>query len=214
MSTKRVAPPPLICVHCGDEHTIPAMWLPTGPVCSECGPEPEAFETSASPETNQPKIEVSTPRATESKGESAAAAPGDRAATPSIEEPTDPWSFRPAPEAMNLTVEVEEWIYYDPDRDWRTAVPVANPREVFLSSVEKARCVEPMVAFVVVLEWSTHAKQRVPFREVGRRFMVVDDPGDREFALRQAREFGKAEARRLKTVCIGYHDARSFEVQG
>lgn len=204
MSAKRNAPPPLICLNCGDEVVIVAKYLPTGPLCADC--DDGTLEPATAPTTTKPN-EDDVPSARdipaagplpESKGGPVDKASGDRAASPSM----DPRSFWPARGAQGLVIEVEEWVYsFD-------QVLLLTPTD-FMATIAFPPCERRYSRFVVILEWSLFADGPT-MRDIGPSFGALTD---RQAALGEATTFARAEARRLKCHGpFGYKPARSFEV--
>lgn len=220
MSTKRAAPPPLICVNCGDELVIVAHYLPSGPLCADCVPATDVLEAPASHKSTE--TEVSTPQATESKGDSTAEDPGDRLATlyglpvvyGTFPPPTpDPLDFRPEPGAQGLAIEVEEWVWIggvteEGDLVRGTRYPLATPSDLSLPEMSLLTAWSDLPTysrFVVVLEWE-RAAGGPTLRDIGPTY-----GGDRQAALAGAMGFARAQAKRLKANGpFGYKPAREI----
>lgn len=198
--THRPPATPIICLNCGDEIVIVAQYLPTGPLCARCAPPDQPLQIPhITPNDESGRRATASPEDGHPKGNAAQAsadAGGDRAAS------SDPRAFCPPRDALNISIEVEEWIVSE------TGGVLSSPRDLLFSAGFCVSTGHPTRdLFVVVLEWMRFVDQERPYREIGPSF----GHEIRQMALLDATRFARAEARRLKAVGpYGYRPAREI----
>ena len=209
---------PILCRFCGDE-VVFGQLLPTGAICVDCGgvatPTLEPQAPTNDPNEGGETMSVSLPPAndgadnsapdapraaeeqTESNGEPAPRAAGDRA-----DGFVDVAHLRPfdQPETRQVpSIVVEEWIYgFIVGQD--SAVVLRTPREIYPGlAAEMLERLGEFCRFVVVMEWQQYAGQNVDLRDIGPSFTPRGSTAaDRAAALNTAKAWANGQCRRMR----------------